>query len=159
MNLPVDRSRFTQRPVFVFLVWLRPLTAPLRPGPFGGFLATLIPPFRTLGLLIYCLCSIIEHLEGGRKRVVGRRELAKIIARARERAGVSQLEVAERLGLPRSAISKMENGEQRVDSLVLAAMSRLYGVSVSSLLVDSDEVVHDELPAEALLRSAGNVAP
>ncbi len=90
--------------------------------------------------------------------MVGRRELAERIARARERAGVSQLEVAERLGLPRSAISKMENGEQRVESLVLAAMSRLYGVPVSSLLAD-DEVVHDELPAEALLRSAGNVAP
>jgi transcriptional regulator with XRE-family HTH domain len=91
--------------------------------------------------------------------VVGRRELAERIARARERAGVSQLEVARRLDLPRSAISKMENGEQRIESLVLAAMARLYGVSVSSLLADSDEVVHDGLPAEALLRSAGNVAP
>jgi transcriptional regulator with XRE-family HTH domain len=91
--------------------------------------------------------------------VVGRRELAERIARAREQAGVSQVEVARRLGLPRSAISKMENGEQRVESLVLAAMARLYGVSVSSLLVDSDEVVHDELPAEALLRSAGDVTP
>jgi transcriptional regulator with XRE-family HTH domain len=92
--------------------------------------------------------------------MVGRRELAERIARARERAGVSQLEVAERLGLPRSAISKMENGEQRVESLVLAAMARLYGVSVSSLLAD-DEVgaSRGRLPAEALLRSAGNVAP
>jgi hypothetical protein len=59
----------------------------------------------------------------------------------------------------RRYISKMENGEQRVESLVLAAMARLYGVSVSSLLADSDEVVHDGLPAEALLRSAGDVAP
>jgi transcriptional regulator with XRE-family HTH domain len=91
--------------------------------------------------------------------VVGRKELAERLARARERAGVSQLEVAERLRLPRTAISKMENGEQRVESLVLAAMARLYGVSVSSLLVDSDDVVDDGLPAEALLRSAGDVAP
>src|SRR5215210_4566457 len=93
--------------------------------------------------------------------MVGRRELAERIAEARERAGVSQLEVAERLKLPRSAVSKMENGEQRIESLVLAAMARLYGVPVSSLLADGDEVktAEDELPADALLRSAGNVAP
>lgn len=93
--------------------------------------------------------------------MIGRRELAERIAGARERAGVSQVEVAKRLGLPRSAISKMENGEQRIESLVLAAMARLYGVTVSSLLADEDEAgaIQSEVPAEALLRSAGNVAP
>jgi len=93
--------------------------------------------------------------------MVGRKELATRIAEARERSGVSQVEVAGRLGLPRSAISKMENGEQRIESLVLAAMARLYGVPVASLLADGDEVeaAEDELPAEALLRSAGDVAP
>lgn len=90
--------------------------------------------------------------------MLGRKELAVRVAAARERSGVSQLEVAERLGLPRSAVSKMESGEQRIESLVLAAMARLYGVSVASLLADSDRVVYGGLPAEALLRSAGDVA-
>ena len=72
--------------------------------------------------------------------MVGRKELAARIANARERAGVNQLEVAERLNLPRSAISKMENGEQRIESLVLADMARLYGVPVASLLTDGNEV-------------------
>src|SRR3712207_508209 len=91
--------------------------------------------------------------------MVGRKELAVRVAGARERAGVSQLEVAERLKLPRSAVSKMENGEQRIESLVLAAMARLYGVPVASLLADGDEVARAGLLAEALLRSAGNMAP
>lgn len=91
--------------------------------------------------------------------MVGRRELAERLARAREQADVSQVEVAKRLNLPRSAISKMENGEQRIESLVLAAMARLYGVSVSSLLADGDEAARVGLPAEALLRCAGKVAP
>ena len=67
----------------------------------------------------------------------------------------------ERLKLPRSAISKMENGEQRIESLVLAAMARLYGVPVASLLADGEEAgpTRGGLPAEALLRSAGGVAP
>ena len=93
--------------------------------------------------------------------MVGRRELAARIAEARERAGVSQVEVAGRLKLPRSAVSKMENGEQRIESLVLAAMARLYGVQVASLLADEGEAEIDRgrLPAEALLRSAGDAAP
>jgi transcriptional regulator with XRE-family HTH domain len=93
--------------------------------------------------------------------MVGRRELAARIAEARERAGVSQVEIAGRLKLPRSAVSKMEHGEQRIESLVLAAMARLYGVSVSSLLADEGEaeIERGGLPAEALLRSAGDAAP
>ncbi len=93
--------------------------------------------------------------------MVGRRELAERLARAREQADVSQVDVAKRLNVPRSAISKMENGEQRIESLALAAMARLYGVSVSSLLADGDEAgaARVGLPAEALLRSAGKVAP
>lgn len=92
--------------------------------------------------------------------MVGREELAAKIAEARERAGVSQLEVAERLKLPRSAVSKMENGEQRIESLVLAAMARLYGVPVVSLLAEDGEderADQERVPAEALLRSAGDV--
>lgn len=94
--------------------------------------------------------------------MVGRRELAARIADARERAGVSQVEVAERLKLPRSAISKMENGEQRIESLVLAAMAGLYAVPVASLLAEGNEdgiADREGLPVEALLRSAGDVAP
>jgi transcriptional regulator with XRE-family HTH domain len=93
--------------------------------------------------------------------MVGRGELAERLARAREQADVSQVEVAKRLNLPRSAISKMENGEQRIESLVLAAMAMLYGVSVSSLLADGDEggAARVGLPAETLLRCAGKVAP
>lgn len=93
--------------------------------------------------------------------MVGRRELAARIAGARERAGVSQVEVAESLKLPRSAISKMENGEQRIESLVLAAMAGLYAVPVASLLAEGNEdgiADREGLPVEALLRSAGDVA-
>lgn len=92
--------------------------------------------------------------------MVERRKLAARIAEARERAGVSQMEVAERLKLPRSAVSKMENGEQRIESLVLAAMARLYGVPVASLLAEDGEderADQERVPAEALLRSAGDV--
>lgn len=89
-----------------------------------------------------------------------REELARRMREAREFAGLGQAEVAGELGLPRSAVSKMENGEQRVESVVLARMARLYGVSVSSLLAEEDAAPSSRgVPAEALLRSAGNVSP
>lgn len=87
-------------------------------------------------------------------------DLAERLSRAREGAGLSQLEVAAALELPRSAVSKMESAEQRVDSVVLSRMASLYGVPVSALLneVGESPEAQRELPAEALLRSAGDVS-
>jgi transcriptional regulator with XRE-family HTH domain len=90
--------------------------------------------------------------------MVERMELAARVARAREGAELSQAEVAGELRLPRSAVSKMETGEQRIEGIVLARMARLYGVSVSELLAEESERERSVPPAEALLRSAGDVS-
>lgn len=91
--------------------------------------------------------------------MVERMELANRVAEAREGARLGQAEVAGELGLPRSAVSKMETGEQRIEGIVLARMASLYGLSVSKLLAEESERERLELPAEALLRSAGEVSP
>jgi transcriptional regulator with XRE-family HTH domain len=57
------------------------------------------------------------------------RERADIAARlkeAREYLGLSQQEVAAALSLPRTAVSMMESGQRRVDSLELKALAKLY---------------------------------
>jgi len=54
-----------------------------------------------------------------------RRFLQRLRA-AREGAGLTQVEVARRLRVPQSYVSKCESGERRVDVIELAALARLY---------------------------------
>ncbi len=59
---------------------------------------------------------------GGRDRISTKTKLAdelvvlgNVLVRARERAGLKQSEVAVRLALPASYLSKVENGTRRLD--------------------------------------------
>jgi transcriptional regulator with XRE-family HTH domain len=54
----------------------------------------------------------------------------KRLVAAREHAGLSQREAAERLGRAQSFVAKSESGERRVDVVELARFARAYGVSV-----------------------------
>lgn len=54
-----------------------------------------------------------------------RRFLVRLRA-AREGAGLTQVEVARRLRVPQSYVSKSESGERRVDAVELADFARLY---------------------------------
>lgn len=45
---------------------------------------------------------------------------------ARDKARLTQMEVASKLGIPQSQVSRMESGERRVDVIELAAFARLY---------------------------------
>lgn len=45
---------------------------------------------------------------------------------ARDDMGLSQVDVARRLGKPQSYVSKCESGERRVDVVELAELARIY---------------------------------
>lgn len=61
-------------------------------------------------------------------------QLATRLREARERAGLTQEEVARSLGLPRSAIALMETGKRKVSGLELARLAYLYGRSPAEFL-------------------------
>lgn len=46
---------------------------------------------------------------------------------AREEAGLTQRQAAERLGLPQSKISRTETGETKIDPIDLVGFCKLYG--------------------------------
>ncbi len=60
--------------------------------------------------------------------------LLKALRQAREDAGLTQLDVAKRLGAYASYVSKCESGERRVDVVELAEFCRIYEVAITDLL-------------------------
>ncbi|MDE0658066.1 MAG: helix-turn-helix transcriptional regulator [Gammaproteobacteria bacterium] len=65
---------------------------------------------------------------------------------AREYCGFSQEEVARHLGVPRSAISLMENGSRQVRALELRSLATLYQTTMEDLTGHS----HGETYAESV---------
>jgi transcriptional regulator with XRE-family HTH domain len=65
-------------------------------------------------------------------RTYGR--LLKALRQARKAKGLTQLDVAARIGTYASYVSKCESGERRIDVVELAEFCRVYGVKLSDLL-------------------------
>ena len=74
--------------------------------------------------------------------------LADKIIQLRKKAGWSQEELAEQLGVSRQSVSKWEGAQSIPDLNKLLAMSRLFGVSVDYLVKDEIEAEEPILPAE-----------
>jgi transcriptional regulator with XRE-family HTH domain len=65
------------------------------------------------------------------------RRLLEALRKAREQAGLTQGEVAQRLDTYASFISKVEAGERRIDVVELAALCRVYGIKLVALLTEA----------------------
>lgn len=65
--------------------------------------------------------------------------MSEKIQYSRRRAGLSQEQLADRLGISRQAVSKWETGEAMPDATKLAPLAKALGVSVDWLLTEDDE--------------------
>jgi len=93
-------------------------------------------------------------------------EFGKRVAQARKAAGFTQSDLASSVGLERTAVTKIESGTRRIDSLELARISDVLRRSVSWFLVTPSPAVVSrrtaregvELEADVVLESlASNV--
>ena len=62
--------------------------------------------------------------------------LGRVLVKVRERAGLKQSDVAARLGLPASYLSKVENGTRRLDVIELIRIAK-------AMEVDAAEIVRE----------------
>lgn len=67
-----------------------------------------------------------------------------VVIQARQAKSISQRELADRLGKPRSFVSKIENKERRLDFVEFVVLARALEISPSELISD----VASSLPKE-----------
>lgn len=60
--------------------------------------------------------------------------LLDVLRQSRERAGLTQVEVAKHFGAHASFVSKVESGERRIDVVELAQFCRVYQVRLAAFL-------------------------
>jgi transcriptional regulator with XRE-family HTH domain len=61
------------------------------------------------------------------------RQFLERLRAARREQGLTQVEVAQRLGKPQSFVSKSENGERRIDAIELADFAAIYRTEMHEL--------------------------
>ena len=62
--------------------------------------------------------------------------LGEVLARIRERAGLRQGDVAARLGLPASHLSKVESGTRRLDVIEFVRLIEVMNLDVAEVMVE-----------------------
>lgn len=62
------------------------------------------------------------------------KKILNLLRQARKEAGLTQVEVAKKLGKPQSFVAKCESGERRIDIVELSEFANLYRKSLDYFL-------------------------
>lgn len=74
-----------------------------------------------------------------------RKFMRQALRDARLAAGLTQVQLAARLGQPQSFVSKVESGARRLDVVELIAFCASVGITVQPIITAlSGEAIHDE---------------
>ena len=70
--------------------------------------------------------------------------LQSLLRQVRIEAGLRQVELADRLGLPQSFVSKYEAGQRRLDLVELSAVCAAIGISLETFVRRFEELCANE---------------
>ncbi len=74
---------------------------------------------------------------------IQRERLQALLKRIRQDKGIRQIELAERLGVPQSFISKYESGDRRLDVLELRQVCDAIGISLQEFIRRLEESLNE----------------
>ena len=80
------------------------------------------------------------------------------IRQARERVGLSQIELARRIGLSKNAMNSIETGGADPRASRIVAIAQVLGISTDALLLGKPPIVKREHKPPALHRQPRNAA-
>jgi transcriptional regulator with XRE-family HTH domain len=75
--------------------------------------------------------------------------LLTLLREARQAAGLSQVQLAERLGQSQSFVSKMEQGDRRLDLIQLRTICRALGTTLPRFVEKFEERLNQPIPPPA----------
>ena len=70
--------------------------------------------------------------------------LGQVLVATRERAGLKQSDVAAKLGLPASYLSKIENGSRRLDVIELLQIAEAMGVDAAEVVRELENALQSK---------------
>jgi transcriptional regulator with XRE-family HTH domain len=70
-------------------------------------------------------------------------KLLKLLKRIRQDRGIRQVELADRLGVPQSFVSKYESGDRRLDILELRKVCEAIGISLEEFIRKLEENLNE----------------
>jgi len=72
-----------------------------------------------------------------------REKLLFFLKEIRQKRGITQVELAEKLGVPQSFVSKYETGERQLDILELRQICQLIGISFDNFVRQLEEKLNE----------------
>ena len=81
----------------------------------------------------------------GAVRTKAYQDLLKALVQARQQAGLSQAQLAVRLGKPASFVGKYELGERRLDVVELVVVLKAVGASVKDVVGAAERAAPEKL--------------
>lgn len=76
-----------------------------------------------------CACGVEKSLYSEQYQ-----QLCTVLRELRRRAGLTQVEVAGRLDVPQSFVSKYESGERRLDVIELRHVAQALGTTLQNII-------------------------
>jgi len=72
-----------------------------------------------------------------------REKFLLLLKEMRQKQGVTQVELAEKLGVPQSFVSKYESGERQLDILELRQICQFIGISFDNFVRQLEEKLNE----------------
>jgi transcriptional regulator with XRE-family HTH domain len=72
-----------------------------------------------------------------------RKQFLELLKKIRQEKGLRQVELAEKLGVPQSFVSKYEAGNRRLDLLELRQICSILGVSLANLVQELEKNLNE----------------
>ncbi len=80
-------------------------------------------------------------------------ELGKRVEHFRKKCGIMQVDMAEKLGIAQTMVSRIERGEARIHGELIIQLVRIFGISSDELLgLKSDSVANSSVPRRWIKR-------